>query len=209
MVVPAAPSPAADPADGTPADASERPGWAQLTREAKRDRILAAATAVFSQHGLEAPMHDVAAAAGAGVASIYRLFGSKHGLFAALVIRRMQRLEEMAREAEHAPGDRWSALVAMISEQFATQSPEPFVTEARALVEHVPEVAEAIARTVKAQERVLAAARAEGRLRADASTADLRLLFAATRAARRLDPDKAPRMLELMLDAFDTRRGTT
>ena len=34
----------------------------------------------------------------------------------------------------------------------------------------------------------MAAARAEGRLRADATTLDLRLLFAATRAAKRLEP---------------------
>jgi hypothetical protein len=32
-------------------------------------------------------------------------------------------------------------------------------------------------------------------------------LFAATRAAERLEPEHWPRMLELMLDALDTQRG--
>jgi hypothetical protein len=53
---------------------------------------------------------------------------------------------------------------------------------------------------------MLAAARAEGRLRSDASFLDLRLLFAATRAAKRMEPEHWPRMLELMLDALDAHR---
>jgi hypothetical protein len=60
--------------------------------------------------------------------------------------------------------------------------------------------------TTDALEALLAAARAEGRLRADATTLDLRLLFAAARAARRVEPDQWPRMLTLMIDALDSRR---
>ena len=71
-----------------------------------------------------------------------------------------------------------------------------------------PDVIESVARASKAQERLLAAARAEGRLRADATTLDLRLLFAATRAARRVEPEQWPRMLELMIDALDAERGS-
>ena len=157
--------------------------------------------------GWAAPRHAGAVAAGAGVASIYRIFPSKHDLWAAIVIRRVDELAAAFEEAEHAPGDRWSALVQVITARVRHQSPEPFFTEARAVVEDRPEVAEAIARAVAAQERLLAGARAEGRLRADATPEDLRLLFAATRAARRVNPERAPRMLELMIDALDTRRG--
>jgi hypothetical protein len=64
-------------------------------------------------------------------------------------------------------------------------------------------VRQALAATTAALERVLAAARAEGRLRPDASSMDLRLLFAATRAAAGLEePDAWRRMLELGLDAL-------
>jgi AcrR family transcriptional regulator len=202
MIVPDPAVPAA-PSAATVATAA----WAALTPQAKRERILQAAIAVFSERGLEAPMHEVAAAAGAGVASLYRIFPSKHELWAALVIRRMDEIGAAFAEAADAPGDRWSALVELIGVRVAHQSPEPFVNEARAVVEDQPEVAEAIARAAAAQERLLAAARAEGRLRADASVEDVRLLFAATRAARRLDPDRVGRMLELILDALDARRG--
>jgi AcrR family transcriptional regulator len=179
--------------------------WLQLEPAVKRERIIAAAVTVFSDAGLEAPMHEVAAAAGAGVASIYRIFPSKHDLWAAIVIRRVDELGAAFAEAQRDPGDRWSALVAAIGAHVRRQSPEPFFNEAR--VEDRPAVAEAIARAAAAQERLLAAARAEGRLRADASIDDLRLLFAATRAARRLSSDRVPRMLELMIDALDSRRG--
>ena len=181
--------------------------WAGLDAEAKRARILEAAIRVFAQRGLEAPMHEVAAAAGAGVASIYRIFPSKHDLWAAIVVRRLGELAEQWRRAEQQPGDRWSAFVAVVSEHVRHQSPEPFFVEARALVEDRPDVAAAVARTSAAQERLLAAARAEGRLRADATPDDLRLLFAATRAARRLGTDEVERMLTLMLDALEARPG--
>ena len=182
-------------------------GWSDLGVEAKRERILVAAARVFSANGLEAPMSEVAAAAGAGVASIYRLFGSKHGLFSALVIRRMGQLAQTAQEAERSGGDHWSAFVLMVTTIAEKQSPEPFVAEARALVAADPEVAAATEYARAAQGHVLAAARAEGRLRADATDEDLRLVFAATRAARRLEPGGWRRMLELLIDALDTRRG--
>src|SRR5437588_216432 len=68
-----------------------------------------------------------------------------------------------------------------------------------------PDVIAAATRASEAQERLLVEARAEGHLRADATTLDLRLLFAATRAARRVEPDQWPRMLELMIDALEAR----
>ncbi len=198
--------PPSRPADSPPAPGAgpdARPEWSSLAPEGKRERILEAAIAVFSEHGLEAPMHVVAEAAGAGVASVYRVFESKHDLWAEIVIRRMDEITEAFSEAERRPGDRWSALVELIRARVAHQSPEPFTTEARAAVEGRSDVDAAIARTVAAQERLLAAARAEGRLRVDATVEDLRLLFAATRAARRLGASWE-RMLELMLDALDT-----
>jgi AcrR family transcriptional regulator len=181
--------------------------WSSLTATEKRERLLVAASSVFSREGLETPMSEVAEAAGAGVASVYRLYPSKYELYAALVVRRMDQIVDAARAAESLPGDRWAGLVQMLRDLVAEQSVEPFVGEARALVADHPDVIESIDRATEAQERVLAAARAEGRLRPDATSLDLRLLFAATRAAKRMEPEHWPRMLELMLDALDTQRS--
>jgi AcrR family transcriptional regulator len=195
------------PEDAPTSSGTGRLAWASLTGAEKRERLLAAAAAVFSQQGLEAPMSEVAEAAGAGVASVYRLYPSKYELYAALVVRRMDQIIEAAAVAEAMPGDRWSALTGMLRGLVAEQSVEPFVGEARAMVSGHADVIESTARAAEAQERVLAAARAEGRLRADATFLDLRLLFAATRAAKRLEPEHWPRMLELMIDALDAQRG--
>jgi AcrR family transcriptional regulator len=186
--------------------ASGRCGWTSLDARAKRERLLAAATEVFARDGLDAPMSVVADAAGAGVASVYRLFESKRELLAALVVRRMDTIAAAAQEAYEQPGNRWDALTAMVRSLVSAQRADYLIAEARAAVSDHPDVIEAISRASEAQERLLAGARAEGRLRADATTLDLRLLFAATRAARRVEPERWQRMLELLIDALDTQR---
>ena len=190
-----------------PEAASGRREWTQLDPAAKRERLLIAATEVFARHGLDAPMSVVADAAGAGVASVYRLYESKRELLAALVVRRMDTIAAAAQEAYEQPGSPWESLTAMVHSLVSAQRADYLIGDARAVVADHPDVIEAVARAGEAQERLLVAARAEGRLRADATTLDLRLLFAATRAARRVEPDQWPRMLELMIDALDTQRG--
>jgi AcrR family transcriptional regulator len=199
--------PATDPeaAAGSAAHPGETSGWSRLEPAAKRERLLQAATAVFARDGLEAPMSVVADAAGAGVASVYRLFGSKRELLAALVTRRMDEVAAAAQEAYAQPGDRWSALTGMLRSLVSAQRADYLIGDARALVADHPDVIAAATRASEAQERLLVEARAEGHLRADATTLDLRLLFAATRAARRVEPDQWPRMLELMIDALEAR----
>ena len=177
--------------------------WPYLAPEAKRERILAAAITVFADRGLEAPMHEVAATAGAGVASIYRVFPSKHDLWAAIVVRRMNEITEACEQARARPGERWVAFVDFISDRVRHQSREPFTIEARDVVADRPEVAESVARMTVAQGRLLKDTQAEGRLRADATVEDLRLLFLATRAARRSPHANVERMLALMLDALE------
>ena len=150
-------------------------------------------------------MSVVADAAGAGVASVYRLFESKRELLAALVVRRMAALAAATEEAIAQPGDRWEALTGMLTSVVSAQRADSLIGDALAAVADHPDVMAAVARASEAQERLLAAARDEGRLRADATSLDLRLLFAATRAARRVEPDQWQRMLELMIDALDAR----
>ena len=58
--------------------------------------------------------HAARDAAGAGVASVYRLFESKRELLAALVVRRMDTIAAAAQEAYEQPGNRWEALTGML-----------------------------------------------------------------------------------------------
>jgi AcrR family transcriptional regulator len=182
-------------------------GWTSLDSAAKHERLLCAAGRVFARDGLDAPMPTVAAEAGAGVASLYRQFPSKHDLLAALVVRRLEQIRDAADEAAAREGDHWSALTEMLWTIVERRTGDDFLGQAWAHVADHPDVAAATDRATAALDRLLAAARSEGRLRADATTLDLKLLFAATRAAKEVEPEAWQRMLALLIDALDTRRG--
>ncbi len=176
--------------------------WADLDAEDKRERLLAAAGEVFAREGIDAPIPAVAAAAGAGIGSVYRQFPSKRDLLAALVSERLKDAEREAHEALSSSAGPWSALTGLLWALAERQLTDDVLGEAMATVSEHPEVKRARARTTAALEQLLAAARSEGQLRQDATTLDLRLLFAAIRAASQLELDAWRRMLELGIDAL-------
>ncbi len=59
----------------------------------RRDKIIQAATRVFVQSGFEsASLQDIVALAGGSLATLYRLFGNKEGLFYAVIERKSDQL---------------------------------------------------------------------------------------------------------------------
>src|SRR3954447_16773214 len=82
-----------------------RPDAAQprpLRADAQRnlERILAAARALFAEHGTQAQMEDIAAHAGVGIGTLYRRFPTKESLMTALVRERFQEFAVIAEEVE-------------------------------------------------------------------------------------------------------------
>jgi AcrR family transcriptional regulator len=73
------------------------------------DAVLTAAKAVFGQAGTDAPMEDVARAAGVGKGTLYRRFPTREHLFAAILQDRVDELDASAQRALDAP-DLWRAL---------------------------------------------------------------------------------------------------
>ena len=177
--------------------------WADLAEEEKRARLLSAAGEVFARDGLDAPIPAIAAAAGAGIGSVYRQFPSKRDLLAALVVERLGQTEAGAEGGAVELARAWPALTGLLWTLAERQAIDDVLGEAMATVSEHPAVQESLARTIAALESLLAAARSEGRLRRDATTLDLRLLFAATRAASQLEPGAWRRMLELGIDALE------
>ncbi len=176
--------------------------WSDLDADAKRARLLAAAGEVFCRDGLDAPMPAIAAAAGAGIGSVYRQFPAKRDLLAALVVERHAQVAEDAEAALADPDGPWSALLALLRAIAERQASDEVLGEAMVAVSEHPEVIGAAAATMHSLEALLDAAKTEGRLRQDATALDLRLIFAATRAARGIDPTAWRRMLELGIDAL-------
>ena len=150
-------------------------------------------------------MPAIAAAAGAGIGSVYRQFPSKRDLLAALVVERLQHAEHDADAALASTEGPWAALTGLLWMLAEGQAADDVLGEAMATVSAHPSVQQALASTMAALERLLQAARVEGHLRADATTLDLRLLFAATRAATQLEPGAWRRMLELGIRALEAQ----
>jgi AcrR family transcriptional regulator len=84
-----------------------RPRRADAQRN--HDAVLAAARAVFAQAGADAPMEDVARAAGVGKGTLYRRFPTREHLFAAILQERVDELDTAAQRALDDP-DAWEAL---------------------------------------------------------------------------------------------------
>ena len=176
--------------------------WSELPPEAKRERILSAAGGLFSRQGLDASMPAVAALAGAGVGSLYRQFPSKRELLAALVIRRLEQTRRLTDETAAREGDHWQALIDMLWTLVEQWAADDFLGDAWNQVEDHEQVQVAAVAVRAALDRLIGLAQAEGSVRADASSLDIRLMFFAARASRRIDPDAWQRVLVLMTDGL-------
>lgn len=175
------------------------PAWGELDAAAKRARLLAVSREVFARDGLDAPMPALAAAAGIGVGSLYRQFPSKQELLSALVI---EQLEEVIAEVEAAPAGAagpWAALSAFLWDHCERAVGDDVLAEAIAATRVDPAVQEVRTRTTEVLQRLVDAAKREGEVRADATALDLRLLFAAARAAEGVEAGAWRRALELGL----------
>jgi AcrR family transcriptional regulator len=180
--------------------------WAELSVEAKHERILSAAGSVFAREGLDASMPAVAALAGAGVGSLYRQFASKRELLAALVIRRLRQIEDAAVDAASRDGDHWQVLTDILWNLLEQDAADDFLGDAWSQVEDHDDVQVAAAASRAALDQLIALAQAEGSVRADASSLDVRLIFVAARASRQVDRDAWQRVFALMLDGLAATR---
>jgi AcrR family transcriptional regulator len=83
-----------------------------------RTRLLKAAEAAFTEHGLDVGVAEIARRAGVGQGTLFRHFPTKDDLIAAIMDQRIQEVLEVAREAAQNP-DPWAGL-----ERFFTWSLE-------------------------------------------------------------------------------------
>jgi AcrR family transcriptional regulator len=172
--------------------------WITLDADGKRLRLLEAAEVVFARHGLDAPVPAIAAAAGAGVGSVYRAFASKDEIVCALAVERLHWVLERARAALDEP-DPWTGLEALLRVIADRQMADGVLNEALAAAYARPDLAEPLAAATAAVDRVLDRVRADGALRIEVTTEELRALFAGLRAADAAEPGSGGKLLELVL----------
>jgi len=141
-----------------------------------RDRLLAAAKAVFSAGGPEASLEAVARRAGVGIGTLYRHFPTREALFEAVYRREVDELAALAEACDAAPAEALRRWVRTNVEFVATKKG---MAAALALAAYNKDLtAYSFARLTEAAALLLDRARAAGALRAEIAPQELlRALF--------------------------------
>ena len=186
----------------------------RLRADAERNRtaIVAAARDVFAEHGLEAPLEEIAQRAGVGIATLYRRFPAREQLVAAALIDKVTQYAAAAAEAA-AASDPWEGFVGYVERICDLQAADRGLSDLLSMTLASDEHIEQLRATANAQVvRLIERAKAAGKLRADFVGEDLLLLLIASAAvgqATRPDaPDAWRRFVTLVLDAFERRDGS-
>jgi AcrR family transcriptional regulator len=173
-----------------------------------RERVIAAAAAVFAEKGLDAGVPDVAARAGVGKATVYRSFPSKEHLVAAVACERLAWITDLVTRALAADdaGAAFTGAVLAIAEQ---QAGDWAIAGSLAADIHLPELDGARATAHAALEALVDRGREAGALRPDATAEELRVLFTGVaqvlRAGDERDPAVWRRYGRLVADALRAR----
>jgi AcrR family transcriptional regulator len=160
-----------------------------------RERVVAAAAAVFAERGLAAGIPEIASRAGVGKATVYRSFPTREHLVAAVVAARLGEVEAVA-DAALARADASAGLDALVVALVDGMAHDRCIADALALVHDDAEVLAATRRLRSRIERVLDRAQRDGGVRPDVGYDDLMALIAGVRRT------SARRHAALVLDAL-------
>src|SRR5580704_3713856 len=157
---------------GTQSIETTRPPRADAVRN--RERVLAAAKAVFSKGGAHASLEAVAKRAQVGIGTLYRHFPTREALFEAVFRREVHQLSELAEQLkdETSPVE---ALRRWLHSDIELVATKKGMSAALALAVHGPSelYAESLERLAKAVGGLLDRDVAAGEIRSDISPKDL------------------------------------
>jgi AcrR family transcriptional regulator len=187
----------------------------RLRRDAQRNRdaIVAAARQLFCDHGLEAPLDEIARQAGVGIATLYRRFPSRVELLDAVLADTLQAHIEVAEQAL-ATDDPWEGFAFYLEETCRLQATDRGLNDAMGMqFPRAATVEAAKARLFEVVDQVVDRAQQAGQLRADFTLEDLVFvtwansrILPAVRAAGA--PDAWRRQLGFLLDGFRADRAS-
>ncbi|HEY3958070.1 MAG TPA: TetR/AcrR family transcriptional regulator [Streptosporangiaceae bacterium] len=168
-----------------------------------RERLIAAATAAFSEHGADAPLEDIARRAGVGIGTLYRHFPTRlalqEGVFRTQVDAVCDRGRELA--CDPSPGDAFRAWLLVLSGYLATKR-----GLSRALIEQLGRDSELLSSCSRVMKEtaamLLERAQQAGVVRADITSMDVMRLVHGVAVATEQAPGETDRLLSLMLDGM-------
>ena len=187
-----------------------RPRRADAVRN--RERVLDAATEVFTELGVDARMEDVARRAGVGVGTVYRHFPRKETLLGELLAEKWRTMRDHALDALEHEADPWLAFSGSLRRGSETMAADAAVRGAVMLAE-APEIwdhaAEAHGELLEATAELIRRGREAGVLRDDLEVDDIPPLMAGVCASMDKRGPAGPanwrRHLELVLDGTRSR----
>ena len=153
----------------------ERPLRADARRN--REKVLAAARAVFSEHGREAQMDDVARRAEVGVGTVYRHFPTKEALIEALMVDSFQAIAAQATAALEIE-DPWEAFASVLWRGAEIMSADRALSEVFASIPGAMDDASATVEGLRqSMSTLMERAQSAGVLRDDAEVDDIPMLM--------------------------------
>jgi AcrR family transcriptional regulator len=176
--------------------------------ERNRERVLAAARAVFAREGVSASMASVAREAKVGIATLFRRFATKEELVAAVFSDRMDAYAE-ATDTALADPDPWRGFTGFLEAVCAMQAADRGFADVLTMT--FPTAKPLEARRQQAYEgavKLIERAKDAGRLREDFHAGDLVLLLMANAGLITATGEDAPdawrRFLAYLIQSFET-----
>jgi AcrR family transcriptional regulator len=180
----------------------QRPKRADARRN--REKLVAAARAVFTEDGTSAPLEDVAARAAVGIGTLYRHFPTRQALLEAVYVDEVEAMARAAEDLSELPP--WDALSQWLHQYVGFAATKRVLNEA--LVEAAPDSDVLLScRTLitGAGTALIERAQRAGVVRADTNFSDVVRMVAGIAMVPTEDPEQKERLLDLALDGLRYR----
>lgn len=173
-----------------------------------RERVLAAADAVFAERGLDATLADIAEHAHVGVGTIYRRFPDKESLVAALLEDKLAKVASTVEQAAEAPTG-WDAFAGLLTAMCDLLLADRALGEIL-LADYSHETSSQLLNAIRPSvTKAIKRAQADGDLRPDLKFNDFPALLLMTTATAEFvgvgNPRLRGRYVEIVLDGLRAR----
>jgi AcrR family transcriptional regulator len=171
---------------------------------ANRDKLVAAARALFTEKGTSAPLEEVAERAGVGIGTLYRHFPTRQALLEAVYV---DEVEAMARAAADLTDlSPWEALTQWLRQYVGFAATKRALNEALMETDPNSDVLLTCRTAISgAGTALVERAQRAGVVRADTNFMDIVRMVGAIAMVPTEDPEQKKRLLELALDGLRYR----
>lgn len=167
-----------------------------------RDKLLAAATRAFGEHGLDAPLEQIARSAGVSIGTLYAHFPTRDAFVDAILPAQIAALDDLVTKALAEP-DPWQGFTGFLDGLFALQAKDHGLSDALARrLPLSPAALEACRAGFEHAARIIDRAKESGQLRTDFEPVDLAPLVSAMSQLIRESPETWRRHLAFFLDGL-------